>query len=1067
MYSTTTLTTSSDRSDMVAKKNLLPYPSSLQPQSLSPPTHQDAHHGIDSTDLPPIPDHPPRDYVSPRFETADNPWTDVDSTEVPDSQRPNQDQQNNVRRSQIPDVLRPGKPAELTPTSSREHSPEREEKDWWDDDDDNNNNEDQHQQQQHIAGNGDFVATVKLKPVKRKPVPSNLPTKLEPDLPSNNPYRRSSGGHLSPRLDQNVWATSATDEHEENRYHPSPGQLPLNHKLSNEVEEKQVVDPIPSAPPPPPHAPPPIPDPQPPLLPDMTGLPLHPWSTEKPVLTVTSPIPFDSSQQHETIPTTALLDRGRNRTRAGSLSLSDELMDIPNAVPPTLPSISAGSPLRLPSNSPPHIEQPALRSSDNSPSLLEDEDDGPRPQLPARPSTRQDSRSVLPVPTSASPPPPPKPPRPAVVTTPADMARLAEQRGETYQVKHFNWFDHRSKKLRRSSMLTQNKNGPCPLLALVNAMILGATEEMQATLDDALRLREQITLGLIIETLMDELLDRSMLCDGSALPEIDQLNMFLMRLRTGMNANPRFVPAAEPDAEAPTQKTPKAGTFELTSDIKLYNSFGVRLLHGWLPMPSEEVFAAFSRSAPTYEDAQAIQFGEEELEYKLSQSESGLTDQEQKVWQDIMTIKQFFQAHPTQLTPYGLQSIQTALRPGEFAILFRNDHFSTIYKHPRDGDLYTLITDAGYAERDEIIWESLSDVSGARSEFFSGEFQSVSHASSAEPYHHPIPHSQTLAANPRSNVMSTYAEQQTLDGQGHGQSTQQAQSDADFAMALQLQEEEEQQMRRARAQSQAANTNPANGRSASYGAGLGVPSATRGRGQVTGRRTGSSGNSNNNNIPIPLRSNRTSTQEESRPTIPPRRQRDGVTRPSDVNDPDAPPAYEEATRTPVYAPPIGSPLHPHSSADLSARASTSTTTIHATGQSTGFPFSSSASASASASSPNLSSNFGNGPAGSLGVLATRARERQNRTSNMTSSFESIPRDSTPRNLEQSHSRNGSSSAYNESTSAWSRTPHDLSSHASFGPGYGYMNSDMASEHDTPHGRTKPSRRGEDRDCSVM
>ena len=94
-------------------------------------------------------------------------------------------------------------------------------------------------------------------------------------------------------------------------------------------------------------------------------------------------------------------------------------------------------------------------------------------------------------------------------------------------------------------MLTQNKNGPCPLLALVNALILGATEDMQAALDDALRLREQVSLGLIIETLMDELLSRAAMVEGLQLPDVDELNRFLMRLRTGMNANPRFVPATE------------------------------------------------------------------------------------------------------------------------------------------------------------------------------------------------------------------------------------------------------------------------------------------------------------------------------------------------------------------------------------------------------------------------------------------------------------------------------------------------------------------------------------------
>lgn len=475
-------------------------------------------------------------------------------------------------------------------------------------------------------------------------------------------------------------------------------------------------------------------------------------------------------------------------------------------------------------------------------------------------------------------------------------------------------------------MLTQNKNGPCPLLALVNALILGATEDMQAALDDALRLREQVSLGLIIETLMDELLSRALATEGLVVPDVDELNRFLMRLRTGMNANPRFVPPKPSaqnlmDADSPVappsfrQPQHDAGTFESTQDIKLYSSFKVKLVHGWLPRPHDEAAQAFARSAPTYEDAQAVQFGEEELEYKLSSG--GLTSQEQQVWEDITSIKQFFQAYPTQLTPYGLSALQAALEPGEFAILFRNDHFSTIYKHPRDQRLYTLITDAGYADRDEIIWETLEDINGARSEFFAGDFSSVSHEDSR----HAMPHSQTPAANSRRSsnqigVSDHFADSSAMTPQD------QEQHDADFAMALQLQEEEEQAMRRRRGQQ---NQMGPSGRGGGSGGGSQHPQQ--------GRRP-------QGNIPIPLRGNRNPATAENRPLMPPRNTQSrvhGVNRPSDADGEDAPPAYEEAARTTPYLPPLGSPLHPSSSTDLSGRGgpSTSTTSVHAQGQTTG------------------------------------------------------------------------------------------------------------------------------------
>jgi ubiquitin carboxyl-terminal hydrolase MINDY-1/2 len=557
----------------------------------------------------------------------------------------------------------------------------------------------------------------------------------------------------------------------------------------------------------------------------------------------------------------SLLDRGQHN---GVVSLADELDVVPNApnVPPSQPS------------------------------LLDDDEPGPAP--PVRPASIQREYSDMYAPPEGS--PPTKPPRPAVTTKPltdAEIARLSEERSETYQIKHFNWFDHGSGRLRRSSMLTQNKNGPCPLLALVNALILGAKDESQAALDDALRTREQVSLGLIIETLMYELIARNDE-SGEQLPDVDELNAFLMRLRTGMNANPRFVSHRSPapnlmDARNSMLHLPqqernrqRTGTFESTPDMRLYGAFSVPLLHGWLPEPGSDALEAFTRSAQTYEDAQAIQFGEEELDYKLSHD--GLTPDEQRVWEDINSIKNFLKQYPTQLTPYGLELVQETLSSGSFAIMFRNDHFSTIYKHPQSGQLFTLITDAGYADRDEVIWESLMDVSGSHNEFFSGDFMPVSHSESNQ----------------------TNATQSQLNHQQHltvpdsaaplSPQEQQEQHDADFAMALQLQEEEEQHQRAetARRRRSGAQAGPQN---------------------QSGQRL--SPRASQGNIPITIRpvNSRDSDAPANRPLIPPRNQRtqvQGVNRPADASGDDAPPAYEEAAKAKAYIPPVGSPLHPSS-----------------------------------------------------------------------------------------------------------------------------------------------------------
>lgn len=797
---------------------------------------------------------------------------------------------------EMPESLRAGGTNNVTPRSSSESTRSG---NFWDDDEEQeakaapSSSAAQWQQQDRQTGGAPSMHTT-APAVRRKPVGSSSgATSDQPNYPppppsafaSNNPFRIDTGQEQSQQPEYNAWEGASIpgdvkgkgvvrdaarlERHQQDLLdNDSPISYPTMqmhtpHYASEEQawsQEPRRSQDLPSHPA---AAPPPVPEitspfsSQPPLIPvNMEDHPVstedqstdNPWDSEKTGLAVPQPSRTPGAS-HEDLSryNVDLLDHGQE---SGIISLKDELSTLPNALQtPTTPQ------QYLPLNG---LGAPPLPSG-RSQRLQEfyEHPDGPQP--------------------------PTKPPRPAVATSVSDaqMEKMREQRNETYQIKHFNWFDHNTNKLRRSSMLTQNQNGPCPLLALVNALILGAKDGSQDALDNALRSREQVSLGLIIETLMDELLSGG---HQDSLPDLDELNSFLMRLHTGMNANPRFaLEELQPnlmDARNSILHLPqsintdrKMGTFEATQDIKLYSSFSIPLVHGWLPSRSDPARAAFGRSAQTYEDAQALMFGEEELEYKLSNG--SLSTEEQHLWEDIMAIKEFLKSHPTQLSPFGLDLIHESLFPGSFAIMFRNDHFSTIYKHPETGQLFTLVTDAGYADRDEIVWESLVDVNGQNCEFFSGDFRHVGNneneAVSAPP---PGPRGsgQYLSSQP---VVETPVSPQE----------QQEQHDADFAMALQMQEEEEQAAARARRQ---------NGR----------PS-----------RSGPEGN-----IPIPIRSR---DGREVRPMIPPRSvraQNPGVNRPAEVNGEEAPPLYEEAVKGRPYIPPVGSPHHPN--ADPSPRSST-------------------------------------------------------------------------------------------------------------------------------------------------
>jgi hypothetical protein len=517
---------------------------------------------------------------------------------------------------------------------------------------------------------------------------------------------------------------------------------------------------------------------------------------------------------------------------------------------------------------------------------------------------------------------PPRPPRPQVDTSQGSIGTgrsgaetpttvMKKQRNQTYQIKKVRWFDASSQKFRVSPILIQNDNGPCPLLALVNALTLSTPVNVETALVETLRTREQVSLGLLIDAVFEELMSGRRGDAAQGLPDVGDLYSFLITLHTGMNVNPRFVfvpDRSSMDMHPALRPQTQPGGFEETREMKLYSTFNVPLMHGWLPTRESSTYAAFDRSAKTYEDAQNIQFYEEELEAKIGST--GLSAEEQILFEDLHTIKQFLSSWPTQLTEHGLSILLQHVKPGEFAILFRNDHFSTIYKEPRSQQILTLVTDAGYSSHDEIVWESLVDLNGQGTEHFSGDFRPVSHNNAPE----------AGPAGPRGSSLTQRPVQSMLDvdqgwtsvqgknksrGQsnssnsfGGGQDTgvvgssssaataveepssatgelsRAEQEDHDLALALQLQEEEEVRHRREQ--------------------------DTRRREQELSQQ-----------VLTPAPAAPPSTQQ-NRPLVPPRQR---TNRPTQAGDEPPPPTYEQASKDRRFVPPRDHPASPHAPID--------------------------------------------------------------------------------------------------------------------------------------------------------
>ncbi|KAK4133198.1 hypothetical protein BT67DRAFT_383277 [Trichocladium antarcticum] len=531
-------------------------------------------------------------------------------------------------------------------------------------------------------------------------------------------------------------------------------------------------------------------------------------------------------------------------------------------------------------------------------------------------------------------------------------------KSETYQIKKIGWHDSTATgNPRTSPILVQNANGPCPLVALVNALTLTTPADMSGTaLVETLRTREQVSLGLLLDAVFEELMSERRTKPDVPLPDVGELYNFLQGLHTGMNVNPRFIPA--PDVVTafrrtslthlhPTERTDMIpGTFEHTTEMNLYSTFSIPLIHGWIPSKDDAVYDAFARQAASYEDAQNMLFREEELEEKLSSSHSqGLTPEEQQVYQDILTIKSFLSISATQLTQFGLDVIKTSMKPGSVAILFRNDHFSTLYRHPQTQGLFILVTDAGYAGHAEVVWESLVDINGERAEFFSGDFRPVGGATHGQSSGGRAPGNRPDAASDDADN-SSWTSVQGHRGRSHASqpsnssqpplSPNTEQEDRDLALALQLQEEEDERHRieQDRHRRESLLSEQFIEQQARAGIAPTAASLRGGRGSTASLLRGGSnarGASTTSLSPsTPTPANPTAnrprpTTQTVRSLIPPRSQPTTTNniRPANANagarggrgedDDVPPPTYEQAAKQLPYLPPAGHPSHPASS----------------------------------------------------------------------------------------------------------------------------------------------------------
>lgn len=247
----------------------------------------------------------------------------------------------------------------------------------------------------------------------------------------------------------------------------------------------------------------------------------------------------------------------------------------------------------------------------------------------------------------------------------------------------------------KRNILLQNENGPCALVALTNLLVLSPQHKR-----DAQELIQLLNSNYVVslQDLITTFANIGVMMDNGQSEDVNELLQLLPQLHAGLNVNPAF-----------------NGTFHDNQALALFRLFQVSLTHGWLVDPEQNIQQYERVSHYSYDDAQNLLVQAYDI-----QNNSVEVENPDDILQDAQYLKSFLARSATQLTEYGIHHLNELLVEGSYAVFFRNDHFSTLHK--RNGELFLLVTDLGFKDRADMVWQELKSVKGSHDGFFTADF---------------------------------------------------------------------------------------------------------------------------------------------------------------------------------------------------------------------------------------------------------------------------------------------------------------------------------------------------------
>ncbi|XP_018415424.1 PREDICTED: protein FAM63B-like, partial [Nanorana parkeri] len=228
-----------------------------------------------------------------------------------------------------------------------------------------------------------------------------------------------------------------------------------------------------------------------------------------------------------------------------------------------------------------------------------------------------------------------------------DGREAARDRYPGQSVYHIKWIRWKEQS---TPIVTQNENGPCPLLAIMNVLLLAWKVKLPPMI-------EMITAEQLMEYLGDYILEAK----PKEISEAQRLNYeqnmsdamaILHKLQTGLDVNVKFTGVS---------------VFEYTPECIVFDLLDIPLYHGWLVDPE------ISEVAKAVGNCSYNQLVEKIISCKQSDNSELVSEG--------YDAERFLNGTATQLTYHGLSEVTSTLQEGELCVFFRNNHFSTMTKY--------------------------------------------------------------------------------------------------------------------------------------------------------------------------------------------------------------------------------------------------------------------------------------------------------------------------------------------------------------------------------------------------